>query len=501
MRRKNLTIIIGLVVFVILVIGISYSYFVYNKEVADITLDTGDISIDLANINGSINLSSVIPKTDSEGINSTDYIDFTVNGTVDTDRIYYEIYILPKNDNTLDTAYLKIHLTDQANNVLNYATLYNSLTNSQVEGGKAIYRGLVELNDNHTTKNETKNFRLRLWLDENYSELTSKTFNFDVYLYAKNVDENFRLYPAICKRATVLHTETCEQSSDYCYGDGYYTNGSMGTNIVTYGNTEVTNGELNIGDAFDCDVNGNGIVDVDANDNSTERFYYVSPRWIPGTDTTSSSFDSNVAVLIYYSNTYNGQISDSGAAYAVKVDAIEAGSESADSHQNWMGPVTALKHLPKTTTNGGTWQDFILKDNNNQSKRAIIACNDGDCSTTSISTTGGNLPRKFSYDGYAARLLTLPELKKSGCNTLSETVSLSGYSGALKACNFLMEKTRYTDNERQTHGPWMENPHSSDSTNAFVVYSRNRNIGDSSVHNTIYDIRPVIEVPILKMEY
>ena len=41
------------------------------------------------------------------------------------------------------------------------------------------------------TKNESKDFRLRLWLDESYTEQTAKTFEFDIYLYAKNVPEDF----------------------------------------------------------------------------------------------------------------------------------------------------------------------------------------------------------------------------------------------------------------------------------------------------------------------
>ena len=191
MKKKNILIILGLIVFIAIAGGVSYSFFVYNKDVADVSLTSGDISINLANINGNLTLNNVTPKSDAEGIVSNDYLDFTVNATVDTEKIYYEVYILPKTGNTLDTNYLKTYLTDQTNNVINDVTIYTVLPASELANGKAIYRGLINLNNDYSPRNETKDFRLRLWLDEDYPELSAKVFNFDIYLYAKNVPENF----------------------------------------------------------------------------------------------------------------------------------------------------------------------------------------------------------------------------------------------------------------------------------------------------------------------
>lgn len=192
MNKKNIIIIISILVFIMIVGGVSYSYFVYNKNVGSISISTGEISIDFSNTNGNQTLTNVIPLTDNEGMSSSDYFDFTVNATVDTERIYYEVYILPDSENTLDTSYLKTYLTDQANVEIKGVRLFNGLSSSEVENGKVIYKGIIETN-NGATRTETKNFRLRLWLDENYSELISKTFDFDIYLYAKNVDDNFTI--------------------------------------------------------------------------------------------------------------------------------------------------------------------------------------------------------------------------------------------------------------------------------------------------------------------
>ena len=214
MQKRNILIIISILAFITIVGGISYSYFVYNKDIGDITLNTGEISISLSNVNGNQTLSNVIPLSDFDGKNSSSYFDFTVNSTVDTERIYYEVYILPDSNNTLDTSYLKTYLTDQTNNEIKGINIYNDLGDSEVENGKVIYKGIVEVNNNGTSQNETKNFRLRLWLDESYSESTSKTFDFDIYLYAKNVDSEFELpYGANMLNRAILAKQNAETNS------------------------------------------------------------------------------------------------------------------------------------------------------------------------------------------------------------------------------------------------------------------------------------------------
>ncbi len=298
-----------------------------------------------------------------------------------------------------------------------------------------------------------------------------------------------------CVRASWLHKEKCLLTSGACYADGYYTGGSMNTDMVTYGNLGTSGGNLEVGDAFDCDVNGNGYIDVDGKGYSTERFYYVSPRWTPGTDVSSAAFDANTAVLIYFSNTYNGLISNNAVRYALNSDIQNAyPNETITVNDNWHGPVTAIMHLPKTTSYGGTWGDFIVKDNNNNSTRAIIACNNYNCSTPSTATSGGSTPQSFNYEGNAGRLLTLPELKYAGCDTLSGKTGL-GTVGSLKSCNFLFERTRYTDSSL-SYGPWLENVYTSSSSDVYHTDGVNRRVNYSNAGSQNYGARPVIEVPV-----
>ena len=192
MNRRNAIIIISILAFIMVVGGISYSYFVYNKNVGNVTLDTGDISINLSGVSANRTITNAMPKKDSEGKTSSDYFDWTVNATVETERIYYEVYLIPESGNTLNTNYLKTYLTDQNNNEIKGVAIYNDLAPSEVENGKVLYRGIVEI-DNSGSRTETKDFRLRLWIDEKYQEASSKTYSFDIYLYAKNVSSDFKI--------------------------------------------------------------------------------------------------------------------------------------------------------------------------------------------------------------------------------------------------------------------------------------------------------------------
>ena len=270
----------------------------------------------------------------------------------------------------------------------------------------------------------------------------------------------------ICKRATTLHTEECTHpdtyGSYYCSGAGYITNGSKGTSTVTYGNIG-NKGVLTSGDAFDCDVNGDGVYDSE-----TERFYYVSDYY----NTNSKSFEDDTAVLIYYNNVSEGSPSNS-ATYAYD-----------SSGENWHGPITTIKQLPTTSQ----WSNVSLKN----TTRAILNENSGD------TTTGGTAPSNFSYSKYAARLLTIHEINKT-CNITIGMVAL----GELDICNYLMENTKYANPNIENWGYWIEEINSSNSTNAWAVYGSTRRVANDVVipKENPLGVRPAIEVSKSNIEY
>ena len=254
----------------------------------------------------------------------------------------------------------------------------------------------------------------------------------------------------VCKRAIKLHTEKCAQTHNtyYCSGAG------LTGKTITYGSLG-TKGTLKSGDAFDCDVNGDGTYDE-----NTERFYYVT------------DMDDSTAVLIYYNNVEKGKPSKN-ATYAYDL-----------SGKNNNGPVTAIEELPSTSE----WRNVSLTS----SVRDIVTENG------TKTTTGGPLPDSFSYAGKAARLLTTQEINKA-CNITVGTVT----PGELNSCNYLMENTKYSNASIGNYGYWLENPHSGTSVNAWRVNGGARDVYSRPVSDDGggYGVRPAIEVLKSNIEY
>lgn len=169
------------------------------------------------------------------------------------------------------------------------------------------------------------------------------------------------IYPVTrkCQRAKTLHSITCTSSSTEGYCKARHRKDS-----ITFGQIG-TSGKLASGDAFDCDVNGDGTYDA-----ATERFYYVS------------DLNSSTAILIYYTYTnrypYNAQSSNS-----------------------YSGPITAVGALPTTTK----WSNISLVQKTSQ-----IYNHSGGTTVVDSSNKTHTLP-KYTYTT-AARLLTLTEYNK-----------------------------------------------------------------------------------------
>ena len=254
----------------------------------------------------------------------------------------------------------------------------------------------------------------------------------------------------VCNRALSLHTETCELTSNYfCSNDGY-TTGST----ITYGNLNPTWGSLETGDAFDCDVNGDGIYD-----SNTERFYFVS------TKTNGITTDSSIAVLAYYTHTINGEPSTEIASWA-------------PSNNNTNGPTAAKIHLPTESQ----WSNVQLT----QTVRDI--------------TDQNNTIKKseFSYSGYAARLLTYQEVNQ-GC--YDGTTNITSKKGVSSKCKFLMENSRYSIASSNILGSWLETPRGENNSNVYMIASNDRKTSYDYANAATKGVRPAIEVPISKISY
>ena len=244
----------------------------------------------------------------------------------------------------------------------------------------------------------------------------------------------------VCKRAIELHTARCQNSYYGCktvigYGSG-----------ITYG-TKPT-GAPKAGDAYDCDVNNDGVYDDDL-----ERFYYVK------------SEGSN-SILIFHTNTQNGvaYYGQSGVSYDTRLE-------------NWHGPTSAIGNLPSTSQ----WSNpgIIYPDNR-------TPVNEDGGSTTD----GTHTIESISYFGKAARILTYQEVL-SGCNNSSD----------LNNCNFFLENIGEYTSSYDNYGYWLETPTNSNSINAYGVNGSSCGLyATNTTLTSYYGTRPAITVKTSAIE-
>ena len=260
----------------------------------------------------------------------------------------------------------------------------------------------------------------------------------------------------VCKRATVLHSAQCRRSDDNgCRAMGYSYN-----ETVKYGNLNTVAGVLTPGDAFDCDVNNDGVFNA-----TNERFYYM---------TKSGSGSNEKAVLIYYSNVSGGTPSNmTKAAYDL-------------SGTNINGPIDAYNQLPSKSQ----WSNpgIILPGS-----RQITT------ETSTTSTPDGNI-EMFNYNNKAARLATYQDFAAACGNSSLHSI------GSLNNCFYTMENTQFISNinGEQLHGYWLETPSKNHKNVSWHLasYVRELYAGSAFLNDTVsWGVRPVIEVFTFDINY
>ena len=270
----------------------------------------------------------------------------------------------------------------------------------------------------------------------------------------------------ICKRATALHTEVCTNGVDYSHGAwtggckriGYTSSGSKGTDIITYGNLG-TSGTLNPGDAFDCDVNNDGVYNA-----TNERFYYLKS-------------EGDYASLIYYNNVSNGSPNNT-AVYKY-------------SNGDGTGPDVAYEQLPNTSM----WSNPLLRNNYERQIKNRYG------ETTYVIQHGPryNLPL-FTYTSKAARLVTIFEITSACGNGIAFKNGPASNEGYFNKCIYILENTNFST-ATYSEGYWTENwageysAQSNQYTGVHTVLGGIRSFGSRSSTNQI-GVRPVIEVSV-----
>ena len=196
-KKQLLLSILGILSLVLITVGVTYAIFTYTRlGTTDNTITTGTLKfLYTENSKGGtgISITDAFPITDTEGKTLTgdnNVFDFKVEGTnTGKDEIPYEVTLRKKDTSTLAESNIKVYLTDMegdADTEILAPTLYSNLNQTNVDVGdeveKTIYTGSVLGN----TDSYLKEFRLRMWVDENSNQddINGKTFTATVNVYA-----------------------------------------------------------------------------------------------------------------------------------------------------------------------------------------------------------------------------------------------------------------------------------------------------------------------------
>ena len=191
--KQVLLSVLGVAILVVAVVGVSFAAFTFSQTgnvVNQIT--TGTISMSYSEPESGITLTNAMPMNDATGkalANTNEYFDFTVTATINgsgTTNINYAITAVTEPGRTLTDDYVKVYLTNMAGDAdtqILEPTVVSSLpkTSSDASGAPD---GQYILEDGTFSTNDTNQYRLRMWVADNYAVAgSSETYTLRVNVY------------------------------------------------------------------------------------------------------------------------------------------------------------------------------------------------------------------------------------------------------------------------------------------------------------------------------
>jgi hypothetical protein len=157
--KKSLLVMLGLVLGLFIIIGISYAYFLITKtQTSTNIVNTKCFTMSFTDADN-INLNGAYPLTDSDGKKLTPYT-FTINNTCDTNA-NYAINLETLSASTLDISHVKTEINSGD------AKLLNSLTSATTTIDGAL--DSRTLTTGFLAANQSVSYTLRLWMDADTS--------------------------------------------------------------------------------------------------------------------------------------------------------------------------------------------------------------------------------------------------------------------------------------------------------------------------------------------
>ena len=238
MKEKNKKIVLsvlGILSLVIITIGVTYAIFTYTRlGSTENTVTTGTLKFlytENTGVGNGISIENAFPVSDTVGksYSTENYVfDFKVEGTnTGKDEIPYEVTLRKKSTSTLAESNVKVYLTDMTEDSdieILEPTLYSDLPLTNIEVGNEVEKTLHTESVLGNTANYLKEFRLRMWIDENSNqdEISGKTFTATVNVYSnvpliseeeQNSRNNTKISSISCNDTSA--TQIVNQEYDY----------------------------------------------------------------------------------------------------------------------------------------------------------------------------------------------------------------------------------------------------------------------------------------------
>ena len=179
-KKKQLLLSIGLVlILVLMIVGISYAAFKFvglgNKPN---TITTGAITMEYTESTNTISMTGALPTTDTTGkvrLTKGEYFDFTIKSSIKgSANINWEIAaedVTPSSAKKMAGKNIKLYLTKLdsagAETQVMAPKVYNASTSANTKTGRPS--GVMSLATGTMSTSETTNYRLRMYVDEDYN--------------------------------------------------------------------------------------------------------------------------------------------------------------------------------------------------------------------------------------------------------------------------------------------------------------------------------------------
>ena len=178
-KKKQLLLSIGLVlILVLMIVGISYAAFKFvGLGTKPNTITTGAITMEYTESTNTISMTGVLPTTDATGkvrLTAGEYFDFTIKSSIKGNaNINWEIAAedITAAAKKMNGKNIKLYLTKLdsagAETQVMAPKVYNASTSANTKTGRPS--GVMSLATGTMSASETTNYRLRMYVDEDYN--------------------------------------------------------------------------------------------------------------------------------------------------------------------------------------------------------------------------------------------------------------------------------------------------------------------------------------------